>query len=1563
MADDIGELIDSAANSAEGQDGMLEEIINSAAESTGPMDKLLQAINNSKLSLRVIDVFNSLDEDKSKTLNREELEGGLRRLGLRQEKHVTPEEIRLKAGGRGGMSSGVTYEKEDEVEVHLKEEGVWVAGKVDKTHPDETYDVALDVLSESELTELLEAFDVDDHGEISMEEWVGGMKKELRRMTHAKKGSVLNVESSTKPLTKDAPKENGGQKQKEIEQELKAAKKKMARLEKAAKAAEEARKMADAKSKAAEEAKHEMEEHVKKAEERRKTAEKEVEEERRDRAADHAKAQAEALKAKKESTETARIKLAAQKRTEQKMREEEEKYEDEDKTREGKKAGKEKKAEGAKSSILAAATKGRVGQAAKKIAPAKEHERPANVSDELWEWQKQRLQAFPFFKGFSSGAVEALATRLVQVEAGELNAGEFILRRGQVAEKMYFIKEGELEVMDKQEKYSVATLTKHVEVAGDNASDSDENEDGGGNGVANCGEGSGYFGEMALIPDARRTAAVRVKKATKPEVEVELYSLEQAHVHEVLQAEGYDDETDLVHAVIERDKWLVGTLLQAEVFKNCSVDFLHRFAAVVEERPFKPGSMVFRQGDAALQMYLVYEGSVEVVDSFDGGSVKEILGPGKLFGETAALTGMKRTAGVRATDLDSGAVCLVIGIKLLESLLATNPEYRRPIARLALRRLEKNEEGLISTRTWRDRRSQERSTLQRKRDSAFDRSMKHLREHRDGSGKKMHDHDSHMKFSEETSEKFKQEAMNEHLKSESLKSPAFAKRRTARENALFARRQLTRQLEIGDIRGTAYTNSLQTPVVGSEAGSGDGKVPLRKHNSVPAAKGRRAQLHKHPSKMEMLFNSPMLKKRSMGGLRGDKHMLASQKSSLDGTLNSSPEDIWKTKVEKAGTKGENGKDVRIATPGPEEHHDSRSDRVARRKSFFDQMSRPRADPAGKRFDRCGRKVVPPSSMVPVSMLQQWIEGCGCERAVAASTRLRIEWEEYEAAKMKTSKSGESTQHMIARSPIELFLLRCELNPTDKEVSMTRALPYLKSRCLLGKYDAATSRAWDEAVVRGICAKISDVPRLERELRELRAMGGRELDEKKGGKQLLEKMNAAEKALKQMKAAAGATAAADMVRRLDAWLRSLWRRKDAHPAEDNSRSFARGDEAHNCKFAFERSPAAARAMSSTECGYDFSTLDDGTDVVGRNEAWVKKLRYELKEAREDHARVLDRAASARDCNDPMSSSFLKRCEADQKARLVRMAALEASIAEEEDSWIEKHQAEHGHNCPTKQRLHAKFTRESFLDRMNRLIAQRERSQLELTKALLKATQQHRDSRTEHEQRLERDKVQSAQEAEARSLTKRLGLLQEVFDYRPGEAGRWQGEQQSGGDGTGTRQNKLLGTKVLLERLQQANKTIDPGYRLTSSELHGLISECIGTNRSTGGPVARQTFCRHVHNRYGHYGEGKRKPGQGPWQQVGDYYDAPDQSVVEDQYAGIHNLEKELGKGVTPGLEGRQKAKRAREAAIFRDTKKAALAAASRGRQGTSGPNQRQRRMVGTCVVNAGGGLTPHSPARR
>ena len=87
-------------------------------------------------------------------------------------------------------------------------------------------------------------------------------------------------------------------------------------------------------------------------------------------------------------------------------------------------------------------------------------------------------------------------------------------------------------------------------------------------------------------------------------------------------------------------------LRSGELFERAEEAVVTALAEHAIERTVRSGVTLFEKGDTGDTMFVVVEGSVEVVDN---GETLAVLGPGAVFGELALLTSEPRSASVRAT--------------------------------------------------------------------------------------------------------------------------------------------------------------------------------------------------------------------------------------------------------------------------------------------------------------------------------------------------------------------------------------------------------------------------------------------------------------------------------------------------------------------------------------------------------------------------------------------------------------------------------------------------------------------------------------------------------------------------------------------------------------------------------------------------------------------------------------------------------------------------------------------------------------------------------------------------
>jgi len=119
-----------------------------------------------------------------------------------------------------------------------------------------------------------------------------------------------------------------------------------------------------------------------------------------------------------------------------------------------------------------------------------------------------------------------------------------------------------------------------------------------------------------------------------------------------------------------------------DVFSNATVEELYRLASIGREEVFPAGWVIFQETDIADAFYLVVQGKIESVSK--PGDVREVAGPGGVFGLYSALTRESRYA--TATALEN-TLAISIAAEDLFSLLSNNMEIVVSIFKHFVKRL------------------------------------------------------------------------------------------------------------------------------------------------------------------------------------------------------------------------------------------------------------------------------------------------------------------------------------------------------------------------------------------------------------------------------------------------------------------------------------------------------------------------------------------------------------------------------------------------------------------------------------------------------------------------------------------------------------------------------------------------------------------------------------------------------------------------------------------------------------------------------------------------------------
>ena len=127
-----------------------------------------------------------------------------------------------------------------------------------------------------------------------------------------------------------------------------------------------------------------------------------------------------------------------------------------------------------------------------------------------------------------------------------------------------------------------------------------------------------------------------------------------------------------------------GMIAKIPLFETLSASEIGEITRFLNARTVPKGTAIVRQGEDALQMFLIASGQVEV--ELPTGSVK--LGEGQFFGEQALLEKTKRSATVRAAEATK---LLVLDAGDLQSLMDRNQDVGRRIRSVAQKRQEAND--------------------------------------------------------------------------------------------------------------------------------------------------------------------------------------------------------------------------------------------------------------------------------------------------------------------------------------------------------------------------------------------------------------------------------------------------------------------------------------------------------------------------------------------------------------------------------------------------------------------------------------------------------------------------------------------------------------------------------------------------------------------------------------------------------------------------------------------------------------------------------------------------------
>ena len=140
----------------------------------------------------------------------------------------------------------------------------------------------------------------------------------------------------------------------------------------------------------------------------------------------------------------------------------------------------------------------------------------------------------------------------------------------------------------------------------------------------------------------------------------------------------------------------VELLASVELFSALDADAVQAVTAAARNCVFERNDLVFAEGDAASELYVVRTGRVAIaIQAPDGRqSVVALMEPGDLFGELAFFDGQGRSADARALERSE---LLAVPFAALRSVLEERPTLLWNVTELLTRRLRSTDAALADS--------------------------------------------------------------------------------------------------------------------------------------------------------------------------------------------------------------------------------------------------------------------------------------------------------------------------------------------------------------------------------------------------------------------------------------------------------------------------------------------------------------------------------------------------------------------------------------------------------------------------------------------------------------------------------------------------------------------------------------------------------------------------------------------------------------------------------------------------------------------------------------------------
>lgn len=138
---------------------------------------------------------------------------------------------------------------------------------------------------------------------------------------------------------------------------------------------------------------------------------------------------------------------------------------------------------------------------------------------------------------------------------------------------------------------------------------------------------------------------------------------------------------------------IVDALKAVSLFASLSQRFLTGIAKACTERTFEADSVIVKQGNPGIGLFVIVDGKVKIVKTSESGERLELAthGPGEVIGEMSVLDGANRSADVVAIE---STRCLVLSAWDFKSFMESHPEVALEILPVVVRRFRETNAAL-----------------------------------------------------------------------------------------------------------------------------------------------------------------------------------------------------------------------------------------------------------------------------------------------------------------------------------------------------------------------------------------------------------------------------------------------------------------------------------------------------------------------------------------------------------------------------------------------------------------------------------------------------------------------------------------------------------------------------------------------------------------------------------------------------------------------------------------------------------------------------------------------------